>query len=115
MTVDESQVSERQCQEWRVAYHAGKSPYELAVESDYPRREVHNHLIGECSHDVEEASISRGRTHTVTASECRDIRDRYAAGSRLRRYGNQQAVAGRHSFVTLPETVHTMLLSNPRQ
>lgn len=83
MTIDESQVSERQCQKWRAAYHSGESPYGIAVESDYSRRVVHEHLIGECSHDVDEASIPRGRTHNVTARECRDIRDRYAEGESI--------------------------------
>ncbi len=79
MTTEESQVSEQQCHDWRVAYRDGKLPYELAVESNYPRADVHDHLIGECSHNGEEPPISRGRTHNVTAPECRDIRDRYAA------------------------------------
>lgn len=83
MIADENEISERQCQEWRVAYRNGKLPYHLAVESDYPRRDVHDHLTGECPHDCEEPPISRGRTHDVVAAECRDIRDRYAAGESI--------------------------------
>lgn len=77
------EVSERQCRDWRIAYRSGNTPYEIAVESDIPRRIVHEHLTGECTHDDEEPPISRGRTHNVGAAECQAIRDRYAAGESI--------------------------------
>lgn len=80
MTTEQQQVPERRCQEWRVAYRDGKTPYELSVEEELSRRVVHDHLTGQCSHSGEEPSISRGRTHGVSTPECRDLRDRYAAG-----------------------------------
>lgn len=80
MTTEMDSVSERQCQEWRTAYRNGKSPYELAVESECPRSGVYEHLVGECSHGGEEPPISRGRTHNMSVIECRDVRDRYVAG-----------------------------------
>lgn len=83
MTVEMESVSERQCQEWREAYRDGKSPYELAVESDCPRSGVYEHLVGECAHDGEEPPISRGRTHNMSVSECREVRDRYVAGESI--------------------------------
>lgn len=83
MTVETEAVSERQCQEWRVAYREGKSPYELAVESDCPRQRVYEHLVGECAHDGDEPPISRGRTHNMSVSECRDVRDRYSTGESI--------------------------------
>lgn len=83
MKADDNHVSGDQCQEWRIAYRDGKSPYQLAVEHNHPRRDVLAHLIGECSHDVEISHISRGRTHNVNAAECRDIRDRYVAGETI--------------------------------
>ncbi|QSG04074.1 HNH endonuclease [Natranaeroarchaeum sulfidigenes] len=83
MTTEEQQVPGQRCQEWRVAYRDGKTPYELSVEEELPRRKVHDHLTGQCSHDGEEPPISRGRTHGVTAPECRGIRDRYAAGEAI--------------------------------
>ena len=79
MTIDMESITERQCQEWRVAYQGGKSPYELAVESECPRSVVYDHLSGECKHDGEEPPILRGRTHKMSVSECRDVRDRYHA------------------------------------
>ena len=80
MTIEMQPVSERQCQEWRIAYRDGKSPYELAVESDYPRTGVYEHLVGDCGHGGDEPPISRGQTHNISISECRDIRDRYDSG-----------------------------------
>lgn len=87
MTADSDSVSEQQCQDFRVAYREGKSPYELAVISDVSRRTVRNHLTGECNHDVEDPPISRGRTHNVKTAECRTIRDRYASGESIETIG----------------------------
>lgn len=84
MTAENKHISERQCQDWRVEYRDGqKSPYEIALESSVPRRVVHNHLTGKCSHDSDEPSISRGRTHKVSVAECRDIRDQYATNEAI--------------------------------
>lgn len=76
----EPEVSERQCRDWRVAYRDGNTPYEMAVERNIPRRVVHDHLTGKCTHGGDEPPISQGRTHKVGAAECQTIRDRYAAG-----------------------------------
>lgn len=77
MINNEEKISERQCREWRLAYRNGKTPYELAIEAEISRKKVHDHLTGECSHEDDTPPISSGRTHKVSTTECRDIRDRY--------------------------------------
>lgn len=85
MPSNDQQITGRQCQEWRLSYRDGSTPYELAVEAGVPRAVVRNHLTGECSHGGEEPPISSGRAHEVSTDECRDIRDRYDDGQSIER------------------------------
>lgn len=79
MTTDSNPISEGDCHDWRLAYHDGQSPYEIATLWDIHREAVLLHLVGECDHSEDVDPISSGRTHRVSAHECRDIRDQYAA------------------------------------
>lgn len=78
MASSDQDISEQQCEDWRIAYRNGETPYQVSVESDVPRSVVHQHLTGECDHTLNTPSITGGRTHEVSNAECRDIRDRYA-------------------------------------
>ncbi|SNR65483.1 Helix-hairpin-helix domain-containing protein [Halorubrum ezzemoulense] len=83
MTSNTESVPERHCQNWRTLYRDGMSPYEIATENGHSRRVVREHLVGDCAHDGEITPVPRGRTHEMSAPECRAVRRQYTDGDSI--------------------------------